>query len=148
MKASVELLSGIVRAGVNHNKYGDPYERVVTWSSIDGRTAVLKAFVSDGKENMLPYVRAATNALRALGFECVTWERARDMEYPNKDEAKKPDGTIDHEVIKAHLPKVVEAMETNGDKIVGLGQYNTAETAPAIPSGSMRHYFDVVHGQS
>lgn len=82
MKASVELLSGIVRVGVSHDGYGTPFDYSAAWSSSDGHTAILKALVAGNDGKLGPYVRAAMNALKALGFEVVTWERARDMTNP------------------------------------------------------------------
>lgn len=75
MKAFLEILSGIIRVGPDCDTYGKPFEYAVSGSSVDGKTFVLKALVSDGK--LTPsHVKAAVNLLKdQYGFEEVTWER-------------------------------------------------------------------------
>lgn len=42
MPGFVELLSGVIRLGPDCHKYGDPFVKSAAWSSIDGKTAILK----------------------------------------------------------------------------------------------------------
>lgn len=73
MKAFVEHLSGIVRIGEDCDAYGKPFEYAVAWSSADGKHAVVKALVSDGKLSVR-HCRAVFTALRDIGLEPI-WER-------------------------------------------------------------------------
>lgn len=75
MKAFVEPLSGIVRVGETTEKYGDSFEYAVVFSSVDGKTAVVKALVSNGKFSRT-YARAIIKALKDIGLKAV-WERQR-----------------------------------------------------------------------
>lgn len=83
MKASVEILSGIVRCGPSHHQYGDPYDRVVTFSSTDGKTAVVKGLVTPA-DNPLTQTEARTiiRAIKALGLK-VDWERIKPKCSPS-----------------------------------------------------------------
>jgi hypothetical protein len=73
MKAFVEILSGVVRAGPECEKYGDPFDLAVAFSSVDGKTATIKALSSDG--GLTPaHARVLMKALQELGFK-VTWDR-------------------------------------------------------------------------
>lgn len=75
MKASVEILSGIVRVGPDHARYGDDYDVAAAFSSTDGRRAVLKGLTSD--DQLEPaHVRAAMAAVEALGLIPV-WIRLK-----------------------------------------------------------------------
>lgn len=73
MKAYVEILSGIVRGGPETDHYGAPYDYAVGFSSTDGRTAIVKALVGDGKMTVA-HAKAAFRALKDLGLE-PRWER-------------------------------------------------------------------------
>lgn len=77
LSATVEILAGIVRAGADHHVYGDRYDFAVAFSSIDGKTAIIKGLVSPDKTMTVRYVRAAVRALKDKGFEYVTWERKK-----------------------------------------------------------------------
>lgn len=73
VKAFVEITSGIIRSGPDCQKYGDPYEFAVAFSSTDGKTAVIKGLTSEGKFSLAHY-RAGIEALKGLGLE-ADWER-------------------------------------------------------------------------
>jgi hypothetical protein len=73
MKAFVEILSGVVRAGPDCEKYGDPFDLAVAFSSVDGKTATVKALSSKG-DLTHAHARVLLNALKELGLE-VTWDR-------------------------------------------------------------------------
>jgi len=75
MKAFVEILSGIVRVGPECEKYGDPFELAVAFSSADGRHAVIKGLVSDGRST-LAHAKAGTRALNDVGLIPI-WERIK-----------------------------------------------------------------------
>lgn len=74
MKAFVEVLSGIVRVGEDCDTYGKPYDYAATFSSTDGKTAVVKALVVSDGGGTMAHVRAAFDALKKLGLTPV-WER-------------------------------------------------------------------------
>ena len=76
MKAFVEILSGVVRAGPECEKYGDPFDLAVAFSSVDGKTATIKALASDGVLTKA-HARALIAKLKELGLE-VTWDRFKD----------------------------------------------------------------------
>lgn len=76
LHAFVEILSGIVRVGEVTDKYGKPYEFAVAFSSIDGKTAFVKALVNSGEKLSISHVRATIRALKVLGF-VVKWERIK-----------------------------------------------------------------------
>lgn len=73
MKAFVEHLSGIVRAGPDCDAYGKPFDYAIAYSSTDGKTAVIKALASDGKMTV-GHAKAAFRELAKLGLT-ATWER-------------------------------------------------------------------------
>lgn len=75
MKAFVEVTSGIIRGGPKAEKYGDPYDCAVAFSSVDGKTAVGKALVADGVLTAA-HIRAAQRACAVLGLKLV-WERIK-----------------------------------------------------------------------
>lgn len=75
MKAFVEHLSGVVRVGPNTDIYGKPFEYAVAYASADGRTAVVKALVGNGKFTQA-HARAIIKALNAIGLQ-VIWERIK-----------------------------------------------------------------------
>lgn len=75
MRASIEVLSGIIRVGENTDHYGDKYEFAVAFSSTDGKTAVVKALTSTGSFT-LTHARAVIAKLKSIGLE-ATWERIR-----------------------------------------------------------------------
>lgn len=76
MRASVEILSGIVRVGPEHNQYGDPYDFAVGFSSVDGKTAVVKALVTDDRPGTPSHLKAVVSALKEKGLT-ATWERKK-----------------------------------------------------------------------
>lgn len=76
MKAFVEILSGIVRVGPECDRYGQPWVYCATFSSTDGKTAVLKALKSDGGLSQA-HARAVIATVKALGFEHVEWDRIK-----------------------------------------------------------------------
>jgi hypothetical protein len=76
MKAFVEVLSGVVRAGPDAERYGDPFDLAVAFSSVDGKTATIKALVSGGELSQA-HARAAIRALHRIGLT-ATWERFKD----------------------------------------------------------------------
>jgi len=47
MRAFVEILSAIVRVGPEAGEYGNPFEFAVAVSSVDGKTAIVKALVAE-----------------------------------------------------------------------------------------------------
>ena len=75
MKAFVEILSGIVRAGPECDRYGKPFDLAIAFSSVDGKTAMIKALVSDGKLSQA-HARSAFKALDAIGLKAI-WERVQ-----------------------------------------------------------------------
>lgn len=76
MGATVQFLSGVVRAGANHTKYGDPYEFVATWASTDGKTFEMIGLVtSDEKPLSMRIARAGLRAVaKATGMK-PKWTR-------------------------------------------------------------------------
>lgn len=75
VKAFVEHLSGVIRVGSEAAKYGDPFDYAVTYSSVDGKNAVVKALVGDSNFS-IRHARAIIKALREIGLKAV-WERRR-----------------------------------------------------------------------
>jgi hypothetical protein len=75
MQAFVEHLSGVVRAGPDCDRYGKPFDCAVAYSSVDGRTAVVKALTSRGGVTVA-HDRAVIRALEDIGLS-ATWERVR-----------------------------------------------------------------------
>lgn len=78
MKAFVEVLSAIVRVGPSADRYGEPFEFAVGASSVDGKTAVVKALVSKGNFTRA-HAAAIIRALRSKipGFNRVVWDRVK-----------------------------------------------------------------------
>lgn len=77
MKAFVEHLSGVIRVGPDCDSYGKPYDYAVAFSSTDGKVAVLKGLVSDGRKASPSHLKAIVKALKALGLE-AKWHRVKD----------------------------------------------------------------------
>lgn len=79
MTAFVEILSVIVRVGPGCDKYGDPFEFAVAVSSVDGKTAVVKALVAEGSQHQftVAHSKAIIRALKRtlIPFKACTWER-------------------------------------------------------------------------
>jgi hypothetical protein len=75
VKAFVEHLSGVVRVGIDCDTYGKPFDYAVAYSSVDGKTATIKALVSDGSLTQ-KHARAIIRALADAGFK-ATWERVK-----------------------------------------------------------------------
>lgn len=75
MKAFIEHLSGIVRAGPDCDGYGKPFDYAIAFSSTDGKTAVIKALATDGKMTVA-HARAAFRVLKDIGLE-AHWERIK-----------------------------------------------------------------------
>jgi len=73
MKAFVEYISGVIRVGPDCDAYGKPFELAAAFSSVDGKTATIKALVSGG-ELSTAHARAAFKALKDIGLT-ATWER-------------------------------------------------------------------------
>lgn len=75
MHAFVENLSGLVRIGTECRGYGDPWEFICGYSSVDGKTAVLKGLRSDAKGFGKRHSDALNDALLAAGFQFASWDR-------------------------------------------------------------------------
>lgn len=73
MKAFIEVLSGIIRVGPDCDQYGKPFDYAVAFSSVDGKTAVVKALMSDGSLTQTQ-ARVALRTLNDLGLT-PTWDR-------------------------------------------------------------------------
>lgn len=76
MQAFVEHLSGVVRVGPRTDHHGAPFEYAVAFSSVDGKTAVVKALTSRGGVTVA-HARAVIRALEKIGLD-VTWERFKE----------------------------------------------------------------------
>jgi len=76
VKAFVEHLSGVVRVGPECDSYGKPFEYAVAFSSVDGKTAVVKALASDKAAFTVSHARAVIETLKSIGLK-ATWERVR-----------------------------------------------------------------------
>lgn len=74
MKAFVEHLSGVVRVGPETAIYGDPFDFAVAYSSVDGKTATIKALVSPDKDFTISHAKAVIKALKDIGLNHI-WER-------------------------------------------------------------------------
>lgn len=142
---------GFLRVGPEFREYGDPYDFFVGFITHDGVNAEIVGLITDegsplqtGVDLARPHIRAATQALAAEGLK-ANWKRARHMPLPNKDDARNSDGTVKLEVLKEHLPKVIAHFEETGSTVSSMGEFTTAEVAPPIPEGAVRHYFDVIH---
>lgn len=81
MKGFVEILSGIVRVGPEADGYGKPFEFAVAFSSVDGKTAMIKALVVKNEKTVgdFEYTRAVIEALRNVGLK-IDWERVKPEE--------------------------------------------------------------------
>lgn len=86
LQAYTELLSGIVRVGPNCHKWTDPFEYAIAWSSVDGKTAVIKALVR-AEGSKIPFTmhhaRAIIRALRVQGLKS-DWGRFKLKELLTK----------------------------------------------------------------
>ena len=76
MQASGQLLSGIVRVGVQHAGWKTPYEYQITWSAVDVETVFLHGLVSDGSFTPA-HKTAILEHLATLGFAWAEWVRVR-----------------------------------------------------------------------
>lgn len=76
MKAFVEILSGVVRAGPDCDQYGKPFELAVAFSSADGKHAVVKALTADGNLTTA-HRRACFAALKEAGLIPI-YERIKE----------------------------------------------------------------------
>lgn len=78
MKAHVEILSAVVRVGDDTDEYGKDFDYSVAVSCTDGKTAVVKALVSDG-DFTSGHAKAIIRALKdwIKGFDNVTWQRMK-----------------------------------------------------------------------
>lgn len=74
MKGFIEHLSGIIRVGPETEKYGDPFDFSIAYSSTDGRTATIKALVSQNKSFTLRHARAIIKELKKINLKPI-WER-------------------------------------------------------------------------
>ena len=75
MQAFVEHLSGVIRVGPGCDGYGRPFDYAVAYSSVDGRTAIVKALISKGGLSVA-HARAVISALKDIGLT-ARWERMR-----------------------------------------------------------------------
>ena len=75
MQAFVEHLSGVIRVGPGCDGYGKPFDYAVAYSSVDGRTAIIKALTSRGGLTVA-HARAVIRALKDIGLT-ARWERMR-----------------------------------------------------------------------
>jgi len=75
MQAFVEHLSGVIRVGPGCDGYGKPFDYAVAYSSVDGRTAIVKALTSRGGLTVA-HARAVIRALKDIGLT-AHWERMR-----------------------------------------------------------------------
>lgn len=73
MKAFVETLSAVVRVGPDTDSYGKPFDYAVAVSSVDGKTAIIKALTADGKFTVA-HAKAVIRAVKTIGLN-ATWER-------------------------------------------------------------------------
>ncbi len=78
MKAHLEILSAVVRVGSDTDAYGKPFEFAVALSSVDGKTAVVKALVASGEFGPA-HARALAKAIMGSirGFSHIDWERRK-----------------------------------------------------------------------
>ena len=73
MPASFEILSGLIRFGANHNRFGEPYSGCVAVHP-DGKMAVLKGATGELSAEDFTWVM---RELWKLGFERASWQRLR-----------------------------------------------------------------------
>ena len=71
-----DILIGIIRAGAEHEEYGDPYE-FSTIVIIKDSVAIFKGAVSVTKFNILAIRNKLRALLKELGVKEVRWERYR-----------------------------------------------------------------------
>ena len=77
MKAHVEILSGIVRVGEHTDEYGKAFDFAVAFSSVDGKTAIIKALTKlNGTDFSHSHAMTIIRALKKQGLE-VDWERIK-----------------------------------------------------------------------
>jgi uncharacterized membrane protein len=76
MRAFVEVLAGIVRVGTDCRAYAKPFDYAVAFSSVDGKTATIKALASDDAGFTVGHARAVIRALKDAGLQ-ATWERMK-----------------------------------------------------------------------
>lgn len=74
MKAFIEILSGVIRSGPDCDRYGKPYDYAIAFSCVDGKTAILKALVSESGELTVGHAKAAFAEIKKLGLT-PQWER-------------------------------------------------------------------------
>lgn len=73
MQACFEITGGIVRVGPLTDAYGKPFDFAVAVSSVDGKTAVVKALTKDERFTIV-HARTIISKLKEY-FEAVTWDR-------------------------------------------------------------------------
>lgn len=75
MHAFVENLSGFVRSGPSCRRYGDAWDFICGYSSVDGKTAVIKGLRSDDGKFSKAHADAILDALAVAGFQFASWDR-------------------------------------------------------------------------
>lgn len=75
MRAFVENLSGLVRVGPACRAYGDPWDFICGYSSVDGKTAVIKGLRSYDAGFEKAHADAILDALAEAGFQFASWDR-------------------------------------------------------------------------
>jgi len=76
MQAFVEVLAGVVRVGPECGAYARPFDYAVAFSSVDGKTATIKALASDDAGFTVGHARAVILALKGIGLQ-ARWERIK-----------------------------------------------------------------------
>lgn len=71
MKAEVEWILGVIRAGKNFKKHGDPYEFVCTVMRENDRAFLLAAGGTFTKETY----KAIEQLLRQMGITVIRWDK-------------------------------------------------------------------------
>lgn len=71
MKASIDWNVGLIRAGKDHHKYGDPFEFIVSIMRQDKKAFLMGASGTFNKETY----QAVHEVLKTLDLEIVEWER-------------------------------------------------------------------------
>lgn len=82
MPAFVEILSGCIRLGPVCDKWLAPYDRSCTFSSVDGRNAVVKGWVGTPTHQERRDIQAA---LAKHGLKLGRWQRAKHENEPLDD---------------------------------------------------------------
>lgn len=77
MKAFIQHLAGIVRVGPDCDRWMAPWEYVAAYSATDMQVAVVHGLKGDGRFTMA-HARAIIAAIKALGFQTVTWLRVHE----------------------------------------------------------------------